>query len=495
MSGGATIRLGAGATLILLLVGGALGAVGLGMVGTALLGLLGDGEELLPFAVCGVATGVIGVAGVLVSRSGGQPSSVLNPYMGFAAVTLAWVMAAVAGTLPLLWSGAFTSPIDAYFEATSGFTTTGATLLASFEQPDVVFWWRSMMEWLGGIGIVVLVVAVAPVSGIGMQRLFYAETSGVTTDRLTPRIIDTAKILAAVYLALSAAAFGTYLATGMSAFDAANHMMTSVSTGGFSTLPDSIGGFDSTAVEVAVIFFMVVAGVNFAFYWRAIKGKDLMPQLAEVRAYLLILAAITAAVTASVLLAADVEGFGTALRESAFSVTTVMTGTGYVTADFDEWNTFARVTMLTLMFFGACAGSSSGGMKVIRVLLLLKSARQEVERQITPTAVQVLRMGGRPFSEQVRTAVLGFFLLYVAVYAIGSLLMATTGVDPVTAISAAATSLNIVGPGLGEIGATESFAAIPTSGRLVSTILMLIGRLEVFTVVALLAPIFRIRRS
>lgn len=488
-------RVGPGAALIAMVVGGTLAAAGLGMIAVALLALTGDGEEIGVFAGIGALVLIVGLLGIGLSSGRERDAAAVRPYLGFAAVTLAWLSAAVVGAVPLLLIGTFGNPIDAFFESMSGFTTTGATLLENFDQPDAVFWWRSVMQYLGGIGIVVLVVAIAPVSGTGIQRAFYAEVSGVTADRLTPRIIDTAKILAGIYGVLTAFAFIAYEVTGMSPFEALNHTMTTVATGGFSTNPESIAGFDSVGVELVALFVMILAGVNFAFYWRAIKGRDLMPQLAEVRAYLMILSGAIVAVTISLLIAGDVEGLATTVREAAFSVTTVMTGTGYVTGDFDGWNDFARVLIVMMMFTGACAGSTCGGIKVIRISLLFKAARQEIERQLQPSAVQVLRMGGRPFSEQVRRAVLGFFLLYVLVYALGSLAMAGTGVDPITAISGSATTLNIVGPGLGEIGATDSFTGIPEGGRLVGSALMLIGRLEIFTVVALLAPLFRSRKA
>jgi trk system potassium uptake protein TrkH len=495
LSGLSGLRIGGGPALIAIVVGGTLSAAGAGMLAVAILALTGDGREIEVFAPVGAVVLLTGLLGLTVSNVRDPKAAALKPYLGFLAVTLGWLAAAVAGAIPLLMTGTFDSPIDAFFEAMSGFTTTGATLVENFDQPDAVFWWRSMMQYLGGIGIVVLVVAIAPVSGAGIQRAFYAEVSGVTAERLTPRIIDTAKILAGIYGILTIAAFVAYEVAGMNPFEARTHTMTTVATGGFSTMPGSIEDFDSLSIELVALFFMVLAGVNFAFYWRAIKGRELMPQLAEVRVYLAILAVVIAVVTASLLIADDFTNFGDSLRGAAFSVTTVMTGTGFVTADFDSWNDFARVLLVFLMFTGACAGSTAGGIKVIRLSLLVKTANQELERQLRPTAVQVLRMGGRPFSEQVRRAVLGFFLLYVFVYVVGSLAMAATGVDPVTAISASATTINIVGPGLGEIGATDSFAGIPPAGRIVGALLMLIGRLEIFTVVALLAPIFRLRRS
>jgi trk system potassium uptake protein TrkH len=419
----------------------------------------------------------------------------VRPVTGLLAVTLAWVGASVAGAVPLLAAGTFSSPLDAFFEATSGFTTTGSTLLADIEpEPDAVLLWRSIMQWLGGVGIVVLVVAIAPVSGPGVQRAFYAETSGVVAERLTPRIVDTAKIIGAIYLALSSAAAISYAVAGMGLFDAVNHSMTTIATGGYSTRTASIAAFDSLPIELVAIAFMALSGVNFAFYWRAVKGRPLMPQAAEVGAFLAILVGASAAVALSIELANDASGSAASLRQAAFSATSIMTTTGYTTADFDAWNSFARVVILLLMSVGACAGSTAGGIKVIRMVLLGKSASQELDRQLQPAAVRVLRLGGHIYSEDVRRAVLGFFLVYVLVYVAGSLAMAASGLDPVTAISATAATLDMVGPGLGEVGATDNFEAVPPFGRAVLPMLMIAGRLEVFTVVALLAALFRMRR-
>jgi trk system potassium uptake protein len=416
----------------------------------------------------------------------------LRPRDGFFAVTMAWTAAAAVGSLPFLLHGTFDRPVEAFFESMSGFTTTGATVLGVIEEePRAVLLWRSVSQWLGGVGIVVLVLAVAPATGLASQRVFYAETTGPTAERLTPRIVDTAKIIFAIYLGLSAAALTAYLLAGMGAFEAVSHMGTTVSTGGFSTRSASIGAFDSVAVELVAIGFMAASGVNFAFYWRAMRGREnLWPQLAEVRAYLGILVAAIGVVTLSVLASGDVPGAGEAVRASAFSVTTVMTGTGYTTVDFDTWNDFARLALLALMFVGACAGSTTGGMKVIRVMLLARTAAQEVQRQLRPKAVQVLRVRGRVYSEEVRRGVLGFFYIYVAVFISGTLAMAATGLDIVTAASGVAATLNLIGPGLGEVGAAENFGAVSETGLWLMSLFMLVGRLEVFTVVVLLTPAF-----
>jgi trk system potassium uptake protein TrkH len=496
MNNHAAPRLGAGVSLLMLVVGGTVSAAGVAMLVAALGGLLGDGEDIAALAIPGVIVTGVGLALLRLASGAQRIGEALRPEIGFAAVTLAWVSAALVGAIPLIAAGTFSSPLDAGFEAMSGFTTTGATLINQIgEQPDAILLWRSLMQWLGGIGIVVLVVAIAPVSGPAIQRAYYAEVSGVAAERLTPRIVDTAKILAGIYITITALAGIAYLVAGMAPFDALNHTLTTVSTGGFSTKNDSIAAFDSLPIELVAISFMALAGVNFAFYWRAVRGKSLMPQLAEVRAYAFILLTAIVLVTASVVLADDAGNIADSLRGAAFSVTTVLTGTGYVTVDFDLWNSFARVGLLALMFVGACAGSTAGGIKVVRIILLGKAGVQELDRQIRPSAVHVLRLGGKSFSEEVRRAILGFFLLYVFVYAIGALALAATGLDPVTAISGASSTLNIVGPGLGEIGATDNFTAVPAGGRAISIVLMLTGRLEVFTVVALAAMLFGLRRA
>lgn len=478
-----------------LVAGGVVAACGMGMLMSAVVALVSDGREIAAVAVPGAGALLVGATTMRIAAGRATPQLTIRPTSGFAAVTLAWVAAAAVGAVPFLVAGTLSSPLDAYFEAMSGFTTTGATLIADIEaQPDGLLMWRSMTQWMGGIGIVVLVVSIAPVSGPALQRAFYAEVSGVTAERLTPRIVDTAKIIAGIYLALSAAAVVAYLIAGMGPFDAVAHMFTTLATGGFSSRNDSIAGFDSLAIELVAIAFMTLAAVNFAFYWRAIRGDPLRPQLAEVRAFLVILLVATAAVTASLLIADDVSGLAEAARQAAFSVTSITTTTGYTTADFDSWNEFARLGLLALMFVGGCAGSTAGGMKVIRIILLGRIAAQEVTRQLQPSSVQVLRLGGRPFPEQVRAAVLSFGLIYALVFVVGSFALAMTGVDLATAISGTSATLNVIGPGLGDVGAIDNFGAIPAGGRAVGIVLMLIGRLEVFTVVALLAALFALGR-
>ena len=476
--------------LVVPVVGGTLGAVGLGMAVCALTAVVaGDGAGVAFAAPAAVALALGALALASARRLRSIPFRARD---GFLAVTLAWFAAAVAGAVPFLLHGSFERPVDAFFESMSGFTTTGATLLGRIEaEPHAILLWRSLTQWMGGVGIVVLVVAIAPATGMATNRVFYAETSGMAAQRLTPRIADTAKILWGIYVALTVAGFVAFAAAGMGPFDAANHILTTIATGGFSTRTASIAAFDSLAIELVTIVFMVLGGINFALYWRALRGADsLRPQLPELRAYVVLLVVATAVVTLSLVASDTAIGAGDALRDSAFTVVSITTSTGFITADFEEWNSFGQLVMLMLMFIGACAGSTAGGMKVIRVLLLGKAAAQEIERQVRPTTVQVLRVGGRVFSEDVRKGVVSFFSIYMLIFAAGTVVMAAIGVDGTTAVSSVIASLNIIGPGLGEVGATENYTAIPSAGLWFLSALMLAGRLEVFTVLVLLTPAF-----
>ena len=481
--------LGLNRGLVVSVSAGVLVAVAAGMLACFLVALLAGDGATLAFGLPAAIALPLGALGLLRGRRAGP--SPLRPRDGYLAVTAGWLLAGIVGAAPFLLHGTFASPVDAFFESMSGFTGCGATLLSNVEaEPHAILLWRSLSHFLGGVGIVLLVVAVAPATGLASQRLFFAESSSPTVERLTPRIADTAKIIWGIYSALTVAGAIAFAVAGMGVFDAVNHAFTTVGTGGFSTRTASLGAFDSLAVELVALVLMLLAGINLAFYWRALRGDPLRPQLAEVRTYLLIIATASCLVTVSLLLAGDVAEAGGALRAGAFSVVSLATTSGLVTEDFDRFNDFARVTLAALTFIGGCAGSTAGGLKVVRVMLLARTAVQEVQRQLQPQAVQILRMPGRLFSEDARRTVLGFFFIYVTVWAVGTLLMAALGLDPVTAASSVSSALNLSGAGIGGVGASESFTIVPPAGRAVLSLLMLVGRLEVFTVVALLTPAF-----
>jgi len=476
--------------VIVPIVSGALLAVAVGMAVCAVVALADGDDGAVAFGATAAVIGPLAVMGIVSGTAPGDEP--LRPRDGYLAVTLAWLAAMAVGAVPFLAYGAFSDPIHAFFESVSGFTTTGATVLSSVEtQPHALLLWRSLSQWIGGVGIVVLVVALAPAVGLASQRVFYAESTGLPQDRLTPRIVDTAQIIAGIYVALTALCFGAYLVAGMGPWDAINHALTTLATGGFSTRDRSLGAFDSIPIELVAMIFMVVAGVNFAFYWRALRGRPLRPQLAEVRVYLGIVVGISIALSVTLLVArSGALGLGRSLRDGAFAATSVASGTGFATSDFGQWSEFARLLLLALMFIGGCAGSTSGGMKVFRVMMLAKAAKQELHRQLAPRTVQVLRAGGRVYSDEARRGLMGFFMLYMVVFVVGVLAMAAVGLNTLTAASASASAINVVGPGVGDIGALDSYATIPDAGLGVLCALMLIGRLEIFTVLVLLTPAF-----
>jgi trk system potassium uptake protein TrkH len=376
----------------------------------------------------------------------------------------------------------------------SGFTTTGASLLSDVEaQTPSILFWRSMTQWLGGIGIVVLFVAVAPTIGFGAARLLGAEVSGLTQTRFTPRIADTAKALLVIYLALSLAEILALLLAGMNLYDSIVHTFATVATGGFSSKTASIGFYDSVAIEAVLIAFMTLSGVSFSLYYVLYTRRRLDAVLdREFLAYIALIVAATLFVWAILVFEGDYGGSAPqALRDSAFAVTSVVTTTGFVTADFDLWDTGAKLSLVVLMFVGGCAGSTAGGIKVIRVLIVLRTVFEDVFRMVHPRAVTPLRIGDRVLPEGVRAAVLGLFAAWILIFVLATLLLGIQReLDPFSAATAVAATLNVIGPGLGQVGASESYEAINAFGRGVLTLLMLLGRLEIFTVLALFSPAF-----
>src|ERR671914_220316 len=340
------------------------------------------------------------------------------------------------------------------FEAMSGFTTTGATLLPDIEgQTPSILFWRSMTHWLGGIGIVVLFVAVAPLLGVGAARLIGAEMSGLTQPRLTPRIADTAKALIIIYLAISAAETVALLLARMPLYDAVIHTFGTVATGGFSHKTASVGYYDSLAIEAIISFFMVASGVSFSLYYLLYTRHRLDVLLdRELLAYLGIIAAATLFIWGILVLEGDYGvSWGTALRDSAFTVSSIITTTGFITADFDRWDTAAKITLVLLMFVGGCAGSTAGGIKVIRVLIIFRTIMQDVFRMVHPRAVTPLQIGGRVVPEAVRIAVLGLFAAWMGVFGLATFVVALQEeLSPLSSATAVAATLNDVGPGLGQ---------------------------------------------
>lgn len=409
-------------------------------------------------------------------------------------VTLAWVLAALIGGTPYLIGGVFQSPIASTFEAMSGFTTTGATLLSDIEaQTPSILFWRSMTQWLGGIGIVVLFVGVAPVLGFGAARLLSAEVSGISQPRLTPRIADTAKALLVIYLALSVAETIALLIAGMNLYDAVLHTFTTIATGGFNPKNASVGFYDSVAIQGVIIFFMAISAVSFAIYYLLYTQRRPGVLLdRELLTYFGILFFSIFFIWGILVFQGTYgDDWGRALQDSAFNATSIITTTGYINSDFDEWDTAAKFTLLVLMFVGGCAGSTAGGIKVIRVLIVFRSIMGDLLRAAHPQAVTPLRIKDRVIPERVRVAVLSLFAAWLLVFTMATFLVAIQqNLDLISSASAVAATLNVIGPGLGQVGASESYAVVNPFGRVVLTACMILGRLEILTVLAILSPAF-----
>jgi len=415
----------------------------------------------------------------------------IGPKEGFAISTLGWIFAAGFGTLPFVFAGTFPSFIDAYFESMSGFTTTGATVLVPIEgNPYAILFWRDFIQWLGGMGIIVLVVAILPALGAGGMQLFKSEVPGPEPDRLKPRIKETAKLLWEVYIIISALQVACLYFTGMSLFDALTNMFGTMPTGGFTPRNLSVGAYNNPIFETIIILFMFIAGANFTLHYKVLHGN--VKSLIKDREFLfysgVILISILAITTQLRLYIYN--SIFTALRYASFQVVSIATTTGFVTADYNTWPAFSKSVLLILMFVGGCAGSTGGAIKNIRVLLLLKQAYRELHKLIHPKAVTPIRLGDKTISEEVMRNITGFFFLYIFIFIISSFIMSILGLDIVSAMASVAATLGNVGPGLGLVGPAQNYVFIPPLGKIVLILCMLLGRLEIYTVLILVIPEF-----
>ncbi|MFP4087360.1 MAG: TrkH family potassium uptake protein [Desulfobacteraceae bacterium] len=423
---------------------------------------------------------------LLIKTPGDQQ---LNHRDGVAIVTLGWVTAALFGTLPYLFSGTIPDITDAYFESISGFTTTGASILSHIESvPEGILLWRSLTQWLGGMGIIVLSIAILPYLGIGGMQLYKAEIPSPVVDKLKPRISETAKTLWKVYISITLLEEILLFAGGMPIFDAVCHAFCTMPTGGFSTKTASIAHYNSPYFDGVFVLFMLLAGINFSLHYKlitghlAIFGKD-----SECRVFLIIAALFILMVTAD-LHGRVYDSVATAFRYAAFQVGSILTTTGFVTADYDGWPALSRLILLICMFLGGMAGSTGGGMKTMRIMLLIRHGYQQVFRIIHPHAVTTLKLGGKPVPTETLSAIWGFFILYMGLFVAASLVMAGLGLDLISAIASVAASIGNIGPALGMVGPVQNYMEIPLVGKWVLVLCMLLGRLEIYTVIVLLVP-------
>jgi len=412
---------------------------------------------------------------------------------GFLVVALFWVILGFVGATPLVITDVpDMSLTDAVFEAVSGFTTTGATVIVGLDElPKSILYYRQQIQWLGGMGIIVLAVALLPVLGIGGMQLYKAETPGpVKDEKLTPRITQTAKALWLVYLALTAACAGAYWLAGMDLFDAIGHAFSTLSTGGFSPYDASLAHFDSYAIDMIAVVFMFLGGVSFALHFMMFRSRAARQYWrdSEFRAYLGIASGLVVFTTLYLLLSGTFADPAESFRTAALHVVSMQTSTGFVTSGFADWPGALPALLMLATFIGGCAGSTAGGMKVIRWVLVLKQGLAELKRLVHPSAEIPVKIGGKPVPDRVINAVGGFFAIYLILFGAMMMMLMATGVDQVSAWSAVATTLNNAGPGLGSVA--MNFRDVPDLAKWVCTLAMLIGRLEIFTLIILLTPAF-----
>jgi trk system potassium uptake protein len=445
------------------------------------------GDQLSLLAAAGISL-VIG-AGMFFSFASQDQN--IRKREGYLIVALSWFFMTVFGAIPYIISETIPFLPDAIFETVSGFTTTGATILQDIEaMPAGILLWRSMTQWIGGLGIIVLTVAIFPLLGIGGIELFVAESPGPTSDKLHPRIRETAKRLWFVYVGLTFLLILIYNVEGMTFFDAVNHALTTMATGGFSTKNSSLAHFTNPAIHYTAILFMFLAGTNFTLIYFGLKGRFSRVWASdEFRAYVFSLLILTLGLFVPIYLLTE-DHMEKAFRDTLFQIISLVTTTGYVTADYTAYNNGLTIIFFMLLFLGACAGSTSGGIKFIRHLTFVKNTTLEFKRIVHPRAVIPLKINGERVTGRVITHIMNFLLIYLMIFVLGSIVMSIAGYDLITSFGAVATSLGNVGPAIGLVGPMDNFAFFSPFGKLFLCILMLLGRLELFTILVLFTPYF-----
>jgi len=410
---------------------------------------------------------------------------------GFAIVAIGWILLSFFGALPFYFSGAIPSLVDSFFEASSGFTTTGATILGEIESLSRgILFWRSFTHWIGGMGVLVLVMAILTSTGAGSMQIMKAESPGPNPGKLVPKVKETAKILYGIYLIITIVQLILLKVSGLPLFDSMIHTLGTVGTGGFSSRNISVGAYNNLAAEIIITVFMLICGANFALHYQFLKGniKGFLKD-GEFKLYIFI-------VTMSIILITfNLNGniynsVKESLRHASFQVASIITTTGYATVDFNTWPSFSKLILLLLMFVGGCAGSTAGGMKNIRFLLLFKAAKRDLLKIIHPKAVYKVTLQGKAVNEQTLSEVLGFFFMYVIIFCCSVLIVSFEGKDIVTTISSVATTLGNVGPGLEIVGPMGNFSSFTVFSKIIFSFCMIVGRLEIYPMILLLMPRF-----
>jgi trk system potassium uptake protein TrkH len=462
---------------------------GIGMLSGAVVEAIDGGPDLMALLACGVPTTSIGLA---VWRWTSVPAE-MRILDAFVTVTMAWVVLAAIGGIPYLATGRLSAPDHALFESLSGFTTTGATVLRPVaDTSQGLLMYRAITQWIGGMGVIVLVIAVLPTVGAGAMNLLQAEAPGPSGERLTPRVRQTARNLWLVYVGFTVAVLIAYLIAGMSVYDGFAHTFTTVSTGGFSPHNSSLRHFDSAAIEWIAIVSMFLAGGSFTLYYRALRGQ-VRPLLRSTELHVYGLVVLVASATVFAVADADTGG-AEHIRDSLFSIVTVVSTTGFTTADFGDWTQAAQVVIILLLPFGAMAGSTAGGIKFVRILAVASYAHRAALRHLHPRLVRPVRVGDRTLPDDIAERIVGYMIMALAVFGAGALLIALTGPDVMTSFSAAASSFGNVGPGLGDIDPSGDYLNLPAFARAVVMAQMLLGRLEIYPVILALSIVTLRRR-
>jgi trk system potassium uptake protein TrkH len=443
------------------------------------------------------------IASTVISIGMGLPlwfftreSKTLSNKDGFLIVALSWIVTAIIGALPFYLSGAIPNITDAFFESMSGVTTTGATIIGNpitlpnlingiESLPHGILFWRSFIQWIGGMGIVVFAIAILPLLGIGGVQMFKAEVPGPVSDKLRPRVKETAKILWAVYVGFTAIEAFLLGLAGMSWFDAICHAFTTMPTGGFSTQNASIAAYSNSSIHYIIIFFMLMAGINFSLHFKAMTGNlKAYCRDYEFKIYIGIIFIVTLGIF--LIISIDNGGFlHIKFRDSLFQTVSIITTTGYGTYDYEKWSYLVQFTLFGLMFLGAMGGSTGGGIKIIRVFLIIKHGLMETRRLLHARAIIPIRIGNRYIDESIIRNTLGFFLFYVAIFALTAGSLTAMGIDITSAIGAAASAVGNIGPALGKFGPIDNYALLPDIGKWILSFAMLLGRLEIFTILIL----------
>lgn len=436
-----------------------------------------------------ISAAVAAIAGIILERTFLQREEfTFGRHEAFVLVASAWLVATLVGALPYVLIKGPSFIIDGVFESASGFTTTGASILSDVEsESKALLLWRALTQWLGGMGIIVLGIAVLPKLAIGGMELLGAEAPGPIQEKLTPRLAQTAKALWGIYTLFTASEAAILMMLGLGPLDAVAHSFATMATGGFSTRNASIAAYGNPAVEMTVVFFMLLAGASFALHFQWIRGRpQALLRDPEFRLYAGILAVGTLLITTDLLWRGMSYGAGSGLRFGVFQVTSIVTTTGFATADFDAWPYFSRALLFVMMFIGGCAGSTGGSVKVVRILIVFKKIAVDLRSMVRPHAILPLRVGARTVPEGVVSSVTTFFLLFLVLFAIGGLLLTLFGLDALSAFSASAACLGNIGPGFGSVGPTMNYASLPVAAKLLLAFLMIVGRLELYTILVLL---------